>query len=602
MRIANICIQNVLGISSVDIDLTAPVALFAGDNYAGKSSIREAIKAAFLGMPERVLKKKDFGQLVHEGQDAGSAAVELEGGNAVFAAPDGKQELHHNFTMSQWEPMALALPYCLDAEAFARATSDERRQLLFAITGASAKTADIVASFKTRGLDDKLIETVTPLLRSGFPAAAKYAEERCREAKGAWKAVTNETYGHVKAESWAAAVPEVDTTAIEQLKAKAEILKDKIGTEQTRLGAAEQKLKAWLAHCENQEADRKAFDRLASLETKLEHDSAELEKWVEQVKELENRAGTGPRVGLVHDLARAIYGLLVSDPRAALNPGDDENVDSANTALNAYEDQYGGVNSQGDPEAAAKLPEALKARDLMQRAVDNTKRDIDAANAAGARLQREVEKGSETELDSIRTILAGYQDELHQVHTQLQALQENLRAAQAAKLNTENARAHHQDAQQWQVAIDALSPAGIPAEILGKALTPVNEALIEIADTFGWPGVHIDSDMMITAGFRAHALLSESERWRTNTIIALALASLSGLRLVALDRVDVLNLAGRAELIDGLDALAEDNYFDTALLFGTFKKLPNFERFPQVSGFWVEDGRIAQVEAVEVAA
>lgn len=597
MKLTNIAIQNVLGITTIEAALATPVTLFAGDNYAGKSSIREAVRAAFLGMPERVLKKKDFGQLVHDGQDAGSAAVDFEGGSAVFTAPKGEQELKHDFKMSQWDPMALALPYCLDAEAFARTTGDERRQLLFSITGASAKGADIIAALKARGLDDKTIETVTPLLRSGFPAAAKFSEERCREAKGAWKAITGETYGHVKAEGWAAPVPEVDITTIEQLKTRAEILKGKIGTEQTRLGAAEQKLKSWLAHSENQEADRKAFAKLASLEAKLERDQDELIKWDDQVKVLEQQAGTGPRVGLVHDLAFAVSHLL-----AFVAPEPTEDDRRAEAALAAYEAQYGSLDAAGDPEAAAKLPEARKARDLMQRSVDNDRRDIDAAKAAGARLSAEVEKGSEAEVDSIETMLAGYQDELRQVQTQLQALLADQRAAEAAKANTDKARAHHQAAQQWQIAIDSLSPEGIPAEILGKALGPFNQTLIDLADTFGWPGVAIDTDMMITAGNRAYALLSESEKWRTNTIVALALASLSGLRLVALDRVDVLNLPGRGELIDGLDALADDGFFDTALLFGTFKKLPNFERFPSVTGFWVEGGALAQAEAVKEAA
>lgn len=599
MKITDITIHNVLGASAINAALATPAVLFAGDNYAGKSSIREAVKAAFLGMPERVLKKKDFGQLVHDGNEAGSVAVDFEGGSAVFAAPQGDHELRHDYKMAEWEPMALALPYCLDAEAFARASSDERRQLLFSITGASAKTADIVASLQKRGLNDKLIETVTPLLRSGFPAAAKFAEERCRNAKSDWKAVTGETYGHVKAEGWAASVPEVDTTAIEQLQTRAEILKNKIGTEQTKLGAAEQKLKAWLAHSENAEADRKAFAKLASLETKLERDQDDLLKWQDQVKVLEGQAGAGPRVGLVHDLARAVDTLLAfSDPVESSA----ESTYDAKVALDTYEAQYGPLDAQGDPEAAAKLPEAIKARDLLQRCVDNTKRDIDIAKAAGARLSAAIEKGSEEEVDSIETILAGYQAELRQVQSELQALLADQRAAEAAKANTEKARAHHQAAQQWQIAIDALSPAGIPAEILGKALDPFNQTMIDLADTFGWPGVAIDIDMMVTAGGRAYVLLSESEKWRTNTITALALASLSGLRLVALDRVDVLNLAGRAELIDGLDALAEEGFFDTALLFGTFKKLPNFERFPHVSGFWVENGTIDQAEAVKEAA
>lgn len=597
MKITDISIQNVLGIASADIELVKPVAVFAGDNYAGKSSIREAVKAAFLGMPERVLKKKDFGQLVHDGRESGSVGVFFEGGAASFAAPKGDQELKHNHTMDRWAPMALALPYCLDAETFARASSDERRQLLFAITGASAKTADIVASLKDRGLNDKRIETVTPLLRSGFPAAAKFAEEKARSAKSDWKAVTGETYGHVKADSWAAAVPEVDTTAIEQLKTRAEILKGKIGTEQTRLGAAEQKLKSWLAHAENQEANRRAFARLASLEKKLEHDNDECTKWADHVKVLEGQAGTGPRVGLVHDLARCL--AWVYEETYSSKPEVAAEID---VALKPYEAQHGAVGAQGDPDAAAKLPEAIKSRDLMQRAVENTKRDIDAAKAAGARLSATVEKGSEAEVESIRDFLTAFQGDLNDINDELADLLARKQEADEAKANTEKARGHHQAAQQWQVAIDALSPAGIPAEILGKALDPFNQALLDLADTFGWPGVRIDADMMITVGVRAHFMSSESEKWRANTIIALALASLSGLRLVALDRVDVLNLAGRAELIDGLDALADDKFFDTALLFGTFKKLPNFSQFPNVTGFWVEGGTIAQAEAVKEAA
>lgn len=599
VKITDISIQNVLGIAHVEADLVKPVTLFAGDNYAGKSSIREAIKAAFIGMPERVLKKKDFGQLVHDGSEAGSIGVSFDGGTAYFAAPKGDQDLKHSFTMDQWEPMALALPYCLDTEQFARASSDDRRSLLFAITGASAKTADIVASLKTRGLDDKLIETVTPLLRSGFPAAAKFAEERARNAKSDWKAITGETYGHVKADSWTAAeVPAVDADAIQGLQTRIKIMKDRIDTEQTKLGAAEQKLKAWIGHQENSEIDRKAFARLASLEQKLERDQAELLKWQDEVKLLEGKAGTGPRVGLVHDLAACLAEAYEATYMTLPDLG--AQIDKA---LQPYEAMYGPVDSQADPEAAAKLPEAIKARDLMQRSVENDRRDIEAAKAAGARLSASVERGSEEEVAGIETILAGNRATYEQLTAELAKLQADQRAADAAVANTEKARGHHAAVKQWQLAIDALSPDGIPAEVLRRALGPINRLLANTSTTFGWTQVRIDGDMMIYGDSRAYALISESEKWRTNTIIALALANLSGLRLVALDRVDVLNLAGRADLIDGIDALAEKGFVDTALLFGTFKKLPNLAQFPQVTGFWVENGTIAtQQEALKEAA
>ncbi|MBP6018762.1 MAG: recombinase RecF [Burkholderiaceae bacterium] len=592
MKITRINIENILGAAQVGLTLPTPVTIFAGDNYTGKSSIREAIKLALIGRPERVLLKKEYHRLVHDAAEIGVAGVALEGGEAYFTAPDGNQELKHSYTMAQWEPMALALPYCLDIELFAVAKPDERRSLLFAITGASAKTADIVASLKKRGLDDKLVETVTPLLRSGFPAAAKFAEERCREAKGAWKGVTNETYGHVKADKWAAPVPEFDAAAIQHLTDKSEVLKGKIGTEQTKLGAAEQKLKSWMAHEENGTQDRATFARLASLEQKLEYDNDQLLKWQDQVKVLEQNAGTGPRVGLVHELARAVdylAGHSVGIQSELATDGQRE----ALAALDCYEAQYGAIGAEGDPEAANKLPSAIKSRDLMQNAVNNTQRDIDAAKAAGARLSTKVERGSEEEIAGIETILAGYQAEHGQVTTQLKGLLTAQAEAATADAYTSKAREHHQAAQQWQVAIDALSPDGIPAEILGKALDPLNQLLSKYSVIFGWDSVVIGTDMLITSGVRDYALQSESEKWRTDAVLALAIATISGLKLAAFDRFDVLGLAGRADFIDGIDVMAEEGAIDTALIFGTFKKLPDVSGFPQCTAFWVKEGTIA---------
>src|SRR5690554_4261842 len=156
MKLTHISISNVLGIAAADIEVFTPVTLFCGPNAAGKSSVREAVRAAFLGMPERVLKKKDFGQLVHDGEKAGLAVVEFEGGKGEFLAPKGEWSVIHEFPGSQWSLMGAALPYCLDPKLFARATPDERRHLLFTVTGASAKTADIIDAMTKRGLAEDI--------------------------------------------------------------------------------------------------------------------------------------------------------------------------------------------------------------------------------------------------------------------------------------------------------------------------------------------------------------------------------------------------------------------------------------------------------------
>jgi len=595
MKITRITIDNLIGVSHIDVDLPTPIAIFAGANHAGKSSVREAIRAALMGMPERVLKKKDLHQLVHGQAKGGGAAVTVAGGaQATFAAPSGKQ-----VATKLSVPEVLAMPYCLESAAFAAASADDRRQMLFALTGASSSKADIVAAMRERGLTDSVIEAVTPrLAAAGFPAAAKFAEERCRDLKADWKATTGETYGPVKADTWAAEVPTVDTTALEQLKTRVEILKGKIATGRTQLGAAEQKLKTWQAAQESRAADEKAYAALQSCQDKLARDEAELARWTEQVHQLELRAGTGPRVGLVHDLA-----AVLTDVLGACDVPDDL-LAVGNRHLAAYESEHGPLGAQGDPEAAEKLPEARKARALMQSCVDNDHRDIKLAESAGARLQQEIEKGSEAVVQALRESLREADQELATSSADLASLQRQQQAADQALGRTTVAAATHREIQAWQAAIDALSSDGIPAEILLKSLGPVNRILAGLATTLNFPRVTITgADIDIYAGDRPYALLSASERWRADAQIALALAELSGLKMVAFDGFDILDLAGRADCITGLDDLANAGKIDTALVFGTFKKLPGLGSFEHVSGYWVEDGQITETTAaVETAA
>src|SRR5690606_10080264 len=138
-----------------------------------------------------------------------------------------------------------------------------------------------------RGLAEDVINAVTPILRSGFPAAAKYAEERCRDAKTEWKTVNCKSYVHKKAEDWKAEMPDYDAASNAPLCVKVGALKEKLAVEQKRLGAAEQRRKAYVKWQQQADADGKAFGRLESLQKKLDHDSDELLKWNDRVKVLQ---------------------------------------------------------------------------------------------------------------------------------------------------------------------------------------------------------------------------------------------------------------------------------------------------------------------------
>lgn len=75
---------------------------------------------------------------------------------------------------------------------------------------------------------------------------------------------------------------------------------------------------------------------------------------------------------------------------AALAVLDLEANNSADEALGKYVKQYGPIDCKGDAKAAAALPKAIEARDLMARNVENDRRDIAATEAAAAQLQDEA--------------------------------------------------------------------------------------------------------------------------------------------------------------------------------------------------------------------
>ena len=163
----------------------------------------------------------------------------------------------------------------------------------------------------------------------------------------------------------------------------------KIDATRTRLGAAEQKLKAWLAHQESRKNDQAIFDRLPSLEKKLAFDEAELEKWKAELERLSGQDDARNRKGLVHELALALFDALEF---IDANVGQLEGKDKADALLYAYQSEHGALlaSEATEPEGQQKLPQAIKAHGLMVTSVAADKRAIEVAKAAGSRLESQA--------------------------------------------------------------------------------------------------------------------------------------------------------------------------------------------------------------------
>ena len=313
--------------------------------------------------------------LVSDGAKLGAVAIELEDGLVSFALPKGTAEGQDII------PNSVALPFVLAPERFAQADANERRNVLFTLTGAKIKPEDIANRLLARGCDAGLVTQIKPILRTGFGPGAEFAKQQATQAKGAWRAATGETYGEKKAEDWAADVPTFEHAELERASAELAALDARVEATAQSLGQITQRAAAYAAARDHIAARQARAARLPELQRKLEFDLAEHARAAAHVESLEARAGTGPRVGLVHDLARCLDDAYnIEDISFKLPAELDGRILKA---FVAYEAQYGSLDAAGgDPEASAALPKAIEARDLMARSVENDRRDIAAAEEA----------------------------------------------------------------------------------------------------------------------------------------------------------------------------------------------------------------------------
>jgi hypothetical protein len=604
MKITRISAQNYLGIRAADVALTRPVNLFAGANAAGKSSLQEAVRHALTGETVRVSLKKDYGALLTEGAGLGFVEVVSDGGAYAVALPSGKGAAFENGAIS----------YVLDAQRFARLSSDERRAFLFGLMGLSSSGDAVKKRLADKGFDEARVALVMPLLRAGFEAACKEAQGRARDAKAAWKTVAGgETWGKEKAVGWRpAALPDGAVRApqlLENSRAKLKEADAALATAQQALGAAQSAARAR----EEQEQQRAQLEERASridrIRAKLAKDEAELTDWQAKVSDAKASAGGAKKVRAVledavlrglAEVAAEFLGIAQASSGVVSDEGEIVEWDAgllnrAKAHVDEYRAQSGAAPAES-AQAVSKLAEFEKARDLMQSAVSNGRRDLAAAEAAEAALQAldSAAAGEQPNLDELREDVqqkTEARDAWRADVAKYQALCEH--AAQREKVIEQAAR-HHDDVLAWLEIADALSPDGIPGDMLNDALGPINKRLMRSAGVAQWPSVTIHDDMRVTFGLREYALISESEKWRADAMIAEAVSHLSGLRLLVLDRFDVLDLAGRADALEWLDQLAADDEIDTALVFGTLKALPG--GLPEtVEAHWIDGGVVGQM-------
>ncbi|MES3022725.1 MAG: hypothetical protein V4857_14190 [Pseudomonadota bacterium] len=578
-----------LGIKSVDVKITTAATLFCGANGSGKSSIQECVRMAITQDHVRqITLKKDALALVHEGFKAGGAVVTIDDDadkSFAFNMPDFK------FVGPEiTEPMRVAL----HGQRFASMKPDERRTFLFGLTKLKPTAEGVKARMmhKKWACDESKVDAVLPLLRTGFPSVCDHAKSKATEAKGAWRILTGETYGAVKAQTWEAPVPEAVDGDTAALLSKVSALDKNIAMQNEALGARKAQQRAANENAARRESLAAAAAKVPSLVDQITRANADLAEYEPKVVALRVRAAGKARVGLVHDMAIYINAIYENST---------EDEDEAFELMKRYQSEHGPLADAAkvDTEAQTALPEHEKGLLVIQSRIKNLNRDLDAAKQAKGQFDALAPDVAAVDASAEITAIEGMIATAKADRVKTENLRLDIEAANrtraASAQKTADAMKSHADVLAWSQVAAALAPDGIPAEMLKDALAPVNEALAQSATDTDWMPVKIGDDMAITAAGRPYQMLSESEQWRTDAMIAQAVSEISGLKILMLDRVDVLDLPGRGQLLGWVDALADIGVIDTALLFATLKALP--AGLPDtITPHWVEGGEIVEWE------
>lgn len=594
MKITRIQADNLLGIQHVDVSTNTAVTLFCGRNGSGKSSIQEAVRMAICQDQVRdVTVKKEYGKLLHGDAKAGGAVVMVDNDpdkSFAFHMPKGE------FTGPEiTDPMRVAL----NGQRFAQMKPDERRTFLFGLTKlrATGKATRERMLSKKWACDEKKTDAVLPMLNTGFPSACTYAKEKATEAKGAWRAMTGATYGPIAAPNWEASTPEVPEGDVEKMAADVAGLDKNIAKMNESLGAIKATARSTQENAQRRANLAEGAGKVPGLVDQLERAKVELAEYLPKVEALRLRAAGTARVGLVHDMAAYLKEFNDSDPDIK-----DEAVDAL---LARYEKEHGALGAKIDHEAQAQLPEHEKGLLVMQNRVRNLQRDLDSATQAKGQFDALEPAGeavdASKEIAEVEAMLATAKANRLALENKRLDIVTATAARAAAADKTANALKHHEEVMAWLKVADALAPDGIPADMLLDALQPVNAALEQAAVDTDWAQVVISPDMSITAKGRPYQMLSESEKWRTDAMIAQVVSEISGLRILMLDRFDVLDMPGRVQCLEWVDTLALSDVVDTVLLFGTLKAAP-VGLADTITVHWVEGGLVPLSEQERAAA
>jgi len=547
--------------------LCAPIALLAGRNAAGKSSVAQATGAVLCGatLPFAGLSKASAGLLVQTGAKDARVVIQGESGTARIDWPAAQ------YSTRDQPPTASIWAAGLDSVALQ--PQADRARILGKLLHADPTREDVVGALGEVEIDDRdTVKIIWDLVAAhGWDGALALRKEKGAEYKGAWRQITGANWGSRVGASW---VP--------------------TGWQFEFESPHENDLLAALALAKGNHDKAVAAAAVSGAErTRLAAEAAAVEARKDTLQQAE---ATAERLAGELDVAR--------NARAALPPG---TVDPGMPCPHCG----GFVVLRRVNLAETRLEQAEvtpTAAELKQRrdAIARTDGDIGRLTGQLSEADRAVDQAR----DAMQMALLA--------RTSLDKMPPPAEAevdVEAARIDVEGAEQRlkgfrqkrdaddlHDKIMTNNTVIDILAPEGLRTAKLKRVLEAFNETqLANLADAAGWQPVSLDPEMRLSYGARPYALLSTSEQYRVRAVLQVAMARLDGSAMVVLDAADVLDGPTREGLFDlltevGLPALV-------CLTLTRPEQVPDLAAAGLGMSYWLDSGVVRPLhEPAEAAA
>lgn len=544
----------------------APIALLAGTNEQGKSSILQAIRASLLGAevpfdhfpegPGHRLLKKDAEVLVHRGQESGGVQAIGPDGNSITNWPSCTTE--QDGTPPSSNAIATGAIDILMLE-------QDQRALQFSRYLRTAPTVDdLRPHMVAAGYDEDDVTEAWGLIdQIGWGQMEAKAKENAQKRQGVWCDVTGgKRYPPKAALDW---FPQgwhqdLKDETLERLEAFVRLAK---------------------AHLEDL-IGKAAVDQSEIARLRLE--SAEpKEPSGEKIKRL------GDGIKVYRDSVRALTTEAAGLP--ATNPGDALKCPSCGVAL-----VVGHSHETQSP--TLKVVEAVSEKDLkaararsavLEEGLTTLRRDIAGLEAeiAGELAAAKTRAAAAARLAALEQKSGGTvaAEEIDAARSGVQTAEANL------VLWTTKTKADKLSAWISRNAklLDILAPSGLRRLCLVSGLAKFNAMLAEICREAGWATARVDDNLEGWMGADQAWNLSSAAYIRLKVTLQIAISRLDRNALVIVDDLDRVDPAGREGLIAALTT-----YGIPAVLAMVMAKpsiVPDLEKFGVGQSYWIHDGR-----------